>query len=398
MRKHLRALANQSLARSEWQCVVVNDGGESIDIPPETESYNFTYLEKENAGPAAARNYGAKHAKGDVLVFVGDDCFPNQNFLFYHFLAHRTYGPCAVQGYTDWWPGLPPLEFENFLYESGLQANWSGLKNPDGSWKREATGFCMTTNYSIHRTEYERLYAEAKSETERMGVFHESFPHAAWEDIDLGFRGQKHGLKTYFEPNAANFHAHRQTFDGFVKRQITEGKSRLILCLLHPEISGQLLDPDGLRQTSKDSLQRLIAQCRELENITPGDAELDQFRKARWQNALRVASLEGIRQGVEERGKTNKVWLAIPHIHSPEQAMHVVTVASCLDRNEFGYGMTSAEWGLKSNPTNWALWAVRGELELAMGRKPEAYATFIRALELGPGSAWVQDRVRELAQ
>src|SRR3990167_10037316 len=158
MRKHLRELSRQSLSREHFEVIVVNDGGSPVEIPPETKDYNFIYLEKENAGPAAARNFGAKHAIGDALLFVGDDSFPHQHLLFRHWLCHKENEKVAVQGYTDWWAGLPPLEFENFLYESGLQANWGSLKNPDGSWKREATGFCMTTNFSVNREEYERLY------------------------------------------------------------------------------------------------------------------------------------------------------------------------------------------------------------------------------------------------
>ena len=378
---------------------MVNDGGSPVDIPPEVDAYNFTYIEQANGGPAKARNAGADKATGDVLLFVGDDALPHAHLLFRHWLAHRTESkPVAVQGYTDWWPGLPPLEFEHFLIESGLQVGWSGLKNHDGSWKREAPGFCITTNYSIHREEYERLYAEAKSATERMGGFHESFPNAAWEDIDFGFRGQKHGLRTIFEPNAVNFHAHRQTFEGFVKRQMTEGRSRIHLCALHPEIAGQLLDPEGLRSVSRDGLQRLVAQCRELDSFTSGDKELDTLRKQRWQNALRVASLEGVRQGIDTRSKTQKVWGAIPHIHSPEQAMHVVATAVSLEKGELGYASTAAEWALRSNPTNWALWAVKGEVELAHGRRSEAYLAYIRALELGPGAEWAQERVKELSQ
>ena len=398
LRKHLRELSRQTLARELWEVVVCNDGGEPVDLPPETKSYNFTYIEQENGGPAKARNAGAKAASGDILYFVGDDCLPHSHTIFRMWLAHRDNPKVACQGYTDWWSGLPALEFENFLYESGLQANWSGLKNQDGTWKREANGFCMTTNYSIHREEWDRLYAEATSDIDRMGGFHESFPYAAWEDIDLGFRGQKHGLKTIFEPNAVNYHAHRQTLDGFVKRQITEGRSRLHLCALHPELAGQLLDPEGLRSASKDGLQRLIAQCKELENITPGDKEIDQLRKQRWHNALRVASLEGIRQGIDERSKKQKCWEAIPHVHSTEQSMHVVSVAVSLEKGEMGYAMTAAEWGLRSNPTNWALWAVKAEVELAMGRRAEAYATFKQAISLGPGAQWPLERMKVLSE
>lgn len=385
LKRHLDMLSKQTLSPSMYEVIIINDTDTLMGdwIKPYLGD-NVSLLSGEPRGPAGARNAGATFAQNEVVVMGQDDSLPAPNHLFYHFLRHGEHSDkIAVQGFTDWFAELPPLEFEHFLYESGLQANWAALKNPDGSWKSDATGFCLTTNYSI-----------AKSEFERLGGFSEKFPHAAWEDVEFGLRGQKHGLRTVFEPNAVTHHAHRQTLDGFINRQLKEGASRLILCCLHPEAAGGLLDPEGLRTTTSANLQNAIMEAKETHLLSGKDAEKVRFD--RWIQACRLASLEGIRRGLTERAKTNKVWLAIQHLHTSEECHHVVTVASRLDSGELAFAETSAEWALQQNKDNWALWAVRGEVSLAMGDKLGAINYFQRASSQGAGEPWPMGRLKEL--
>lgn len=379
--KHLDELDKQTLARKNWEVIVVADGSDALEIGPHT--YSVKSVGQPQSGPAVARNTGAENATGDVLTFVGDDALPHPNLLYRHWLNHIANDRVAVQGYTGWYPQLPPLDFENFLYQSGLQANWDSLKNPDGSWKKDGSGYCLTTNYSIHRAEAERL---SKFDTE--------FPNAAWEDISLGFKGTKHGLRTLFEPDAINYHAHRQTLDGFIRRQQTEGRSRLVLCSIHPELSGSLLDPEGLRDFSQDKFQFAVEMARRLHFNS--DPAVQEIRRMRWTQAFRYASLSGVLNGIAERSGKCKVWLAIPHLHIPEQCHFIVSVASCLERGELGFANVNIEWALREGQTNWAIWAAKGEVELASGRKREALLAFEKSVTLGPGEKWPLERMKDI--
>jgi len=379
--KHLEMLEQQTLSRKQFEVIVVNDGGLAIDVPK--TSYKLTSLGQEQAGPATARNTGVKASTGDVVLFVGDDALPHFNLLYRHWLMHLSNKPCAVQGYTGWYSQLPPLDFENFLYESGLQANWASLKNEDGSWKRDGSGYCLTTNYSIHREEIDRL-----------GGFDQEFPDAAWEDISLGFRGTKHGLITLFEPDAINYHAHRQTLDGFVRRQQTEGRSRLILCAIHPELSSSLLDPVALRDFSQDKFQAAVALARQLHYNS--DPAVRDARNQRWTEAFKYASLSGITDGITKRSKKCKAWLAIKHLHIPEHSHFMVSVASCIEKGDFGFANVNIEWALREGQGNWAIWAAKGEVELASGRKREALLAFEKSVTLGPGEEWPLGRMKEI--
>src|SRR3990167_5587457 len=334
----LEAFKRQTLVRELYEIVVVNDGG---DFWPGLDCDRVIY--QEHAGPATARNKGVESSSGNIVLFLGDDTIPQRNCLYYHWLTHYAIGaPVAVQGYTDWWPDLPPLALENFLTgDSGLQANWRALKHDDGSWKKEANGFCLTTNYSIDKSEFLRV-----------GGFNPSFPNAAWEDVCFGLEAQMLGVKTLFQP-------------------------------------------DSIRKTSTETMRQAIELARELSYIQSQD--LQDMRQQRWYNAFREASWEGVRRGIEIASKRCKAWLAIPHLHTEEEAHHIATCASFIERN-LAYAETSIEWAIRQNSNNWAIWAVKGELELALGHRENAIAGFRRSVELGPGEKWPLDRLSDLEQ
>ena len=71
----LRSLERQSLPPAEFEVIVVDDGS-SYDPSAVTEAqfgFALTFLRQQNQGATVARNYGAGHSHGDVLVFIDDD-------------------------------------------------------------------------------------------------------------------------------------------------------------------------------------------------------------------------------------------------------------------------------------------------------------------------------------
>lgn len=386
--RHLEMLSRQTLDPALYEVLILQDGTETITFPTNHTRYgkkiNLKVIETEHKGPAAARNLGAKYAEGDAILFVGDDTFPHRSLLYRHWLQHKQAdGPIACQGYTDWWADLPPLDFELFLIESGLQANWSSLKNDNGTWKTDASGFCLTTNFSI-----------AKSEFERLGGFSTEFPHAAWEDVEFGYKGTKFGLKTILETQAVNHHAHRQTFEGYVSRNLKEGASRIILAGLHPEAAWGLLDPNSVRETNSAMFQEAATLARELDHLHAPDVQ--KLRKERWARALQLASLEGIRRGLAEKSLTFPTWQAIPHLHLQEQTQHVVTVSRNIETGNLAYAETSAEWALQSGQDNWALWMVRAEVSKVMGDRISGLRYASEASRRGAGESWPIEFIKQL--
>ena len=79
----LRGLAKLDFPRDRFEVIVVDDGGN----PPaqltlrESPTFRLTVLTVPHAGPGAARNTGAQHARGRFLAFLDDDCAPAPNWL-----------------------------------------------------------------------------------------------------------------------------------------------------------------------------------------------------------------------------------------------------------------------------------------------------------------------------
>ncbi|MGH7450280.1 MAG: glycosyltransferase family A protein [bacterium] len=67
-----------------FEVIVVDDGSASSLEPvvtPFRKQLNLTLMKQANAGPAAARNTGAKQAKREFLVFTDNDCQPDPDWL-----------------------------------------------------------------------------------------------------------------------------------------------------------------------------------------------------------------------------------------------------------------------------------------------------------------------------
>lgn len=75
----LDSLQNQSI--KDFEIIIVDDGS-SDNTPDIVSKYkNILLLRQNHQGPAMARNLGASHAKGKILVFVDADMAFDKNFL-----------------------------------------------------------------------------------------------------------------------------------------------------------------------------------------------------------------------------------------------------------------------------------------------------------------------------
>ena len=397
---NLQELSNQSLSRDLFEVIVVDDAstdGTFDAVKNLSTNYSLRVLSTgQNSGPARARNLGVENASGDIVCFIGDDTIATRHLLFRHLLAHKQKGfPCAIQGYTDWHPAIPPDDFHRFLHgqtklgRGGLQANWNALKNKDGAWipfeQEISGGWFLTTNLSIDRKTF--LF---------LGGFDISLREAVWEDVEAGIRCATFGTKIFFCPDSISRHYHRQTLDGFVKRQIKEGRWRPQLCALHPFLAPQLLDVDGMRRAEGESLTMYVEAARVLHYNR--DDIVQEARQNRWALALRLASLEGIKQGLQERGEKCHIWWAIPHLHLNDAIMQTVSCAAAYEKEDLEFATVCYEWANKQEPDAWCMPAIRGEILLKQGKRADALAAFRESMSKSAGEKWPLQRVEELSK
>src|SRR5262245_22867809 len=80
----LHALACQNYPRDLFEVLVVDDGStlsQEASVDAFRGKLNVQLLSQPHSGPAAARNYGARYARGSFLAFTDDDCAPCPTWL-----------------------------------------------------------------------------------------------------------------------------------------------------------------------------------------------------------------------------------------------------------------------------------------------------------------------------
>ena len=65
--------------------VIIVDDGSKINLLPTVEIFqenmNIQFFRKDNSGPGLSRNYGARRAKNDWLVFVDSDVIVDKDYI-----------------------------------------------------------------------------------------------------------------------------------------------------------------------------------------------------------------------------------------------------------------------------------------------------------------------------
>ena len=77
----LKSLQEQDYPRENYEIIVVDDGSSDKTKDVISSFHDVKLITQKNAGPASARNLGASHAKGEVLLFTDADCIPDKNWI-----------------------------------------------------------------------------------------------------------------------------------------------------------------------------------------------------------------------------------------------------------------------------------------------------------------------------
>ncbi len=280
----LDALARQQ-GPPDFEVVVVDDG--SRDRTPRLleayrPPYPFRFLSQPNAGPAAARNRGVEMAKGERILFLGDDTVPEPGLAAAHARAHAAPRPhpIAVLGYTTWPRERRVSPFLHHINEYGLQFGYGLI----GDSESVPFNFFYTSNISLPRATLLEV-----------GLFDTTFPHAAWEDIEIAYRMTKRGLRIVYRPEAVARHHHEISFASFRRRQGSSGESAAVFYEKHPELADFLGVQEAL---AFDEGTAIAARLRAFWAGLAERWDLPGSRRA-VDRVLREDYLRGLRRGLE---------------------------------------------------------------------------------------------------
>lgn len=205
----LDAIASLAFPRDRFEVIVVDDGSPTLPtdlIAALDPAIDVRLVCAEHAGPAGARNAGARFARGRYLAFTDDDCTPASDWLTaIDRRMNAAAGPIAVGGrivnhLTTNFFAEASQGIIDFLYE------YYGARLTQGR-------FFTTNNLAVPRVEFNAI-----------GGFDYGFRMAAAEDRDLSERLRAHGVRLEYADDVVVDHAHELSFARFSRQHFTYGR------------------------------------------------------------------------------------------------------------------------------------------------------------------------------
>ncbi|MBN1594061.1 MAG: glycosyltransferase [Candidatus Coatesbacteria bacterium] len=223
------SLRRQSYPQESFELVIVDDGSTDgtlnwLEKNSREDSW-LSYYSQDHSGPAVARNLAAGKARGEILLFMGDDIIASDDLIRKHIRAFdKMGGRTAVQGGVKLAPGVNRTRFVRYLDErSAAQFQLNHAKRGD----------------SLH---FSMLYTCNCSFPKRLLLDCGGFPTDViyYDDTFLGWKLAQKSIPIIYEPEAEVFHDHAQTLDEFLARQKQAGKDAAVLAAKHPELRASL--------------------------------------------------------------------------------------------------------------------------------------------------------------
>jgi glycosyltransferase involved in cell wall biosynthesis len=216
--KCLRALEQQQFA-DRYEVVVVDDGSTDGTVDwLRSQAAEFPHVQlfcQDHQGPSAARNLGVAKANGDTIIFIDSDLVVTDVFLQSHAEALQK--------------GQLELGSDR-LFTYGRVVNTANFDHP------------TTEPYKI--TDFSAAYfatgnvAIPRHWLEQAGLFDTGFQLYGWEDLELGVRLKKLGLKLIKCPAAVGYHWHPafslDQIPSLIDKEVQRGRMGVLFYQKHP--------------------------------------------------------------------------------------------------------------------------------------------------------------------
>ncbi len=230
VRRALDALTRQTLPFDAYEVLVSIDGSEDGTremVASQRVPFALRSVCRLNRGRAAARNAGAREARGALLVFLDDDMEASPGLLAAHLDAQRAgQGPLGVAVV-----GAAPIvarsssPLTDYLAR-GFEERLRVLAQPGRAVRFNEA---YTGNLSVRRA---ALF--------QIGGFDETFSLYGHEDYEFALRLLDAGGRVVFSSAAVALQHQEKEFPAVARDATARGRTAVVFARKHPEVVGSL--------------------------------------------------------------------------------------------------------------------------------------------------------------
>jgi glycosyltransferase involved in cell wall biosynthesis len=229
LQKSLAALEHQELNDDKiegYEIILVDDGStdETLTWLKDNQAKlpHVKLYQQKHQGAAAARNLGVTNAQGDTIIFIDSDLVVTKSFL-------QSHADALIKGRQT-------LQSDR-LFTYGAVINTNNFDEPTAEPYKItdfSAAYFATGNVAI-----------ARKWLEAVGLFDTRFQLYGWEDLELGVRLKKLGLKLIKCPEAIGYHWH-PAFDldqipKLIEQEIQRGKMGVVFYQKHPTFDVKMM-------------------------------------------------------------------------------------------------------------------------------------------------------------
>ena len=262
LRNCLAALAKQEIDSDlDVQVIIALDGESatvehaSMPAPAGTE-----FLSLPRCGTGAARNAAMRAARGELLIFAGDDTYAEPDWIRQHLQAHHLRAePGMVVGRTDWMRWPEETVFDAMIRETSMIFFFHLM----GSGKTYGFRHFWTCNASL-----------PKRVAEEAGGFDERLRPYGLEDLEFAFRVERSGhAGVLYHSDAVNVHDHRMSWRDYCNREAGLGQTAACLSQVNLDCFEAIYD--------RRDPQRMFQEFQQWIELDRGDHEAAELELKR---------------------------------------------------------------------------------------------------------------------
>ncbi len=203
-------------SKYKFEIIMADDGSDdnTLEILKKVDDLPLTVVECKHQGVSRTRSAATARARGEKILFMGDDMYPNPELINQHYEKLVELGPYrAVLGNALWHKDIPRNYLMKHILDIGNeQFEYSRIE----PYSLSECHHFYTCNISV---DAELLNTEPYYFDSRVDKW-------GFEDIELGWRLSRKGLKIYYYPEAYVEHYHvYDRIDRFYTRQEVTGES-----------------------------------------------------------------------------------------------------------------------------------------------------------------------------